>query len=155
MHNVMYFDYSKLIYKRQLFIILPRGYGRKENTMDLDEMLYKISNVSCYLVQLNTLINEKWYDKQEEFIKCLESIKYDLRIIETMINQEKTKEEMRQKLLNLCKIFNGCEKCPIFKFKKLQCPISNYALLSTLKYKEVAEMYNSVEEWVKNFTLND
>jgi len=123
--------------------------------MKLDEMMDKITDASCYLIQLNTLINEKWYDKQDQFIKCLESIKYDLRIIEVIIKEEQTKDDMINILRKVCKTFNGCENCPLDKFVKLKCSVSDYCTLSKLKYNEIAEMYNSVEEWAKNFILDD
>ena len=122
--------------------------------MNHNYMLDKISDASSYLIQLDTLINEKWYDKQEQFIKCLESIKYDLLTIETLIKQEKTKEDMHKKLQNLCRIFSGCENCPLRKFTKLKCAVSDPSRFNKLKFEEVTEMYNSVEEWVKNFILD-
>lgn len=125
--------------------------------MDPKYLLDKISDASCYLVHLNALINEKWYDNQEQFIKCLESIKYDLLTIESMVKQEITKDEMCKKLRNLCDIFSACENCPLYqiKIKKLKCDVSEWDKLSKLKFEEVTELYNSVEEWVKNFTLDD
>lgn len=121
--------------------------------MNLDEMMDKIKDASCYLVQLNTLINEKWYDKQDQFIKCIESVKYDLRIIETIVKQEETRNDMIKILRNVCKVFSGCENCPLNKFRKLKCPVNDYTTLTRLNYKEVTEMYNSIEDWIKNFIL--
>lgn len=125
--------------------------------MDTDYMLDKIREASSYLIQLNTLINEKWYDKQEQFIKCTESIKYDLLTIESLIKKEITKDEMCKKLRNLCDIFSSCEKCPLYhiKVEKLKCHVSDCDELSKLKFKEITELYNVVEEWIKNFILDD
>ena len=75
--------------------------------------------------------------------------------IETLIKQEKTKDQMIKKLRNLCNVFNDCTFCPLEKLRKLKCSVSDYATLSKLKFEEVTEMYNLVEEWVKNFTLDD
>lgn len=125
--------------------------------MDLNYMQNKISEAFSYLIQLNTLINEKWYDKQEQFIKCLESIKYDLLTVESMIKQERLKDEMCKKLKNLCVIFSACENCPLYqiKVKKIKCDVSDCDKLSKLKFEEVTELYNSVEEWVKKFIVDD
>lgn len=123
--------------------------------MNIDYILNKISEASGYLIHLNTLINEKCYDNQEQFIESIEGIKYDLLTIESLIKQEKTKDQMIKKLRNLCNIFNDCQSCPLHKLRKLKCSVSDYATLSKLKFEEVTEMYNCVEEWVKNFTLDD
>lgn len=125
--------------------------------MDLNYILDKISEASRCLVNLNTLINEKWYDKQEQFIANLEGIKYDLITIQSVIKQEVTKDEMRKKLRNLCDIFSACENCPLYhiKVEKLKCDVSDCDKLSKLKFEEVTQLYSVVEEWVKNFILED
>lgn len=125
--------------------------------MNLHYLLEKISEASSYLVNLNTLINEKCYDKQEQFIENLEGIKYDLLTIRSFIRQEVTKDEMCKKLRNLCDIFSCCENCPLYhiKFEKLKCAVSDCDKLSKLKFEEVTELYNVVEDWVKNFILNE
>ena len=123
--------------------------------MNLDYMLNKISEASSYLTSLNTLINKKLYDDQEEFIKCLKGVQYDILTIESLIKQENIKNNMIIKLRNVCNLFNECGNCPLNKSKNSQCPVCDYMKLSKLKFEEIHEMYNCVEEWVKNFILDD
>ena len=123
--------------------------------MDCNYMLDKIAEASSYVINLNTLINEKWYDKQEQFIKNLEGIKYDLLTLQSCIKQEKTKDEMIKKLRNLCKIFNECSYCPIHNFTTSKCPVCDHSALSKLKFQEVAELYDKLNEWVKELTINE
>lgn len=125
--------------------------------MDIQENIYRVAKILYHAQRLTTLVNKKWYDEQKEMLEQLDSITIQASTLKNFMEQDITKDNMCKKLRNLCDIFSACENCPLYRLKveKLKCAVSDCDKLSKLKFEEVTELYNAVEEWVKNFILED
>lgn len=121
--------------------------------MNFNEVSKRLETSCDLLTRLRTIVNKKWYDEQKEMTDIINDCYYHIATVQTSIKVERTKQEMIDKILKLCKVLNCCDECPA---QRDDCPFRNLAdNVYKTDFDKIGNIYDCFEKWIKGFLLDD